>query len=168
MTQPIPWLSMVVATSLNNCIGKGNDLPWRIPEDLKSFKAITKGKTVVMGRKTWDSLPRKPLPERRNIVLTSHTGLSDCITANTMNELLVLLRDEDSKKGCCIIGGASLYSTMLPYATKLLLTRVHTTIEGDTYFPEVNWAEWSLQSVKKISRSPLESWLTEYKRNIKH
>ena len=164
MTTHFPWLSMVVATSLNNCIGKGNDLPWRIPEDLKSFKANTKGKTVVMGRKTWDSLPRRPLLDRRNVVLSSSLESRDCLVVRSFEDLMEVLQDEESQKGCCIVGGATLYRACLPYSGRLLITRVHTTIEGDTYFPEVNWDEWSLQSVKKISITPLESWLTDYKR----
>jgi dihydrofolate reductase len=161
---PLPWLSMVVATSLNNCIGKADTLPWRISEDLKNFKAITENKTIVMGRKTWDSLPKRPLPNRRNVVLSSSLQSGDCLVVHNMKELLNVINDEEAQKGCCVIGGATLYRACLPYVSRLLITRVHTKIEGDTYLPEIDWLKWKMQSVKKISIAPLESWLTEYKR----
>lgn len=126
-------ISLIVACDENRLIGRNGDLPWRLPNDLKHFKALTLGKTILMGRKTWDSLGR-PLPQRENWVLSrdaafsaegcrSFTKLEDALSAHTQGELMV-------------IGGADLYRQALPHAQRLYLTQVHAREQGDTWFPD--------------------------------
>lgn len=132
-------LVLVAALSENRAIGRGGALPWRLPDDLKRFKRLTLGKTILMGRKTWDSLGR-PLPERENWVLTrdpdfaapgarAFRGLEVALAAHPAGELM-------------IIGGADLYQQTLPIATRLELTQVHAQVEGDAFFPALDPAHW--------------------------
>ncbi len=130
-------LSIIVATAENMAIGKNNDLLWHISADLKRFKALTSGHTVVMGRRTLDSLPKKPLPNRRNIVLThdadySYPGVE---VAHTIPELLQMLEGDGE---VFVMGGAALYQQLLPFANKLYVTWVHSVFEGDVFFPAID------------------------------
>jgi dihydrofolate reductase len=121
-------LTLILAMAENGVIGKDGLIPWRIPEDLKRFKALTLGKPVIMGRKTWDSLPRKPLPERRNIVVTRK---EDWQAAGA--ETLAL--DEALKlENAMVIGGAEIYRAALPNADRIELTEVHRAFDGDAIF----------------------------------
>ena len=133
-------ISIIVAFAENNVIGKDNQMPWKLSDDLKRFKAITTGHTVVMGRKTFESLG-KPLPNRKNIVLTSNPAAvpTNVITAGSLQQAIALAEPESE---LFIIGGGDVYRQALPIADRLYLTKVHTDIEGDTYFPEINYAEW--------------------------
>jgi dihydrofolate reductase len=132
-------LSLIVAMDEQRLIGRAGALPWRLPEDLKHFKRLTLGKTVLMGRKTWDSLGR-PLPQRENWVLTrdpafhaegarAFATLDAALAAHPAGELMV-------------IGGAELYRQTLPQAQRLYLTEVHAALEGDTWFPEFDRGQW--------------------------
>ena len=136
-----PRLTLIAALAQNRCIGIGNDMPWHLPEDFAFFKQYTLGKPVVMGRKTWDSLPRKPLPGRRNIVLTRQPGwqAAGAEIAATLEEALSRLQDEPE---IIIMGGAQIYAQALPLATDLRLTEVALHIDGDAFFPALAAADW--------------------------
>ena len=127
-------INMIVATSKNNQIGINNTLPWHISEDLKYFRNTTSGKTVLMGRKTFESIGRA-LPNRRNIVLTRDTEFSykDVETVHSLDKALKLCEQDGD---VFIIGGGEIYATFLPYADYLYITLVDKVIEGDTSFPE--------------------------------
>lgn len=131
----------MVAISQNNAIGCENKLLWHIPNDLKRFKKLTTGHTIVMGMNTYESLPVKPLPNRRNIVMTRKQGieLPGCEIANSLEEAMQML---DSDRENFIIGGAQIYQEFMPYADKLMLTIVHKDFTADTFFPKINFAEW--------------------------
>lgn len=143
-------ISIIVATSKNNVIGIKNQLPWHLPADLKYFKSLTNGRSIIMGRKTYDSIGR-PLPNRENIIITRDENLSS-------TELVVTHSIEEAIQHChgqeevFIIGGDTIYKQTLSIATKLYITRVDTLIEdGDAFFPEINVAEW-----KKVSDEHFE------------
>ena len=135
-------ITLVVAKAANNCIGKNGKLPWHIPEDAKHFRDVTWGKTVVMGRKTWESLPLrfKPLPGRKNVVITRDRSFSapGATVFHDLQEALESLKGED----ICIGGGAEIYKESLPFANKIELTQIHKEYNGDTFFPEINPREW--------------------------
>ncbi|MBR5168209.1 MAG: dihydrofolate reductase [Salinivirgaceae bacterium] len=135
-------LSIIVAIDESNAIGLKNNLLAYIPADLKRFKAITTGHTVVMGSNTWMSLPKRPLPERTNIVITSRSGneFEGATLAHSVEEAMNLLPDNDES---FVMGGASIYKQMLPFATKLYLTLIHRKFEADTFFPEIDYSQWT-------------------------
>jgi dihydrofolate reductase len=123
-------LALIAAVARNRAIGRAGTLPWHIPEDLKRFKRLTTGHAIVMGRRTWASIG-KPLPNRRNVILTSHPVPGMECYRNT-GELLASLASEPR---VFIIGGAALYAAFLETADELYLTLVHRDVEGDTFFP---------------------------------
>jgi len=133
-------LSLIVAMDDNRLIGNKNKLPWHLPADLAFFKRTTMGKPIVMGRKTFQSIG-KPLPGRRNIVITRDTAFSapGCVVTGSIEAAMVLTREDDE---VMLIGGASLYQQTLARATQLYITRIHHSFEGDTWFPEINLGEW--------------------------
>jgi len=135
-------ISIIVAVAENNVIGKDNQLIWHLPEDMKYFKQTTAGHTVVMGRKTWDSLRIKPLPNRRNIVVTSQNRMIEGAEVVNSIEAAVALCEGEAE--CFVIGGETIYRQFLPYTNKLYLTKVHSDFEGDTFFEMLNPAEWEL------------------------
>lgn len=134
-------ISLVVAVARNGVIGREGGLPWHISSDLKRFKEITMGKPVIMGRKTWESLPRKPLPGRRNIVISRQLGFTaeGAVVAATPEEALRLAGDAPE---ATVIGGGEIYRLFWPLADRLYLTEVDLEVEGDTYFPRPEPAEW--------------------------
>ena len=127
----------------NNVIGRDNGLPWRLPEDLRHFKTVTMGKPVLMGRKTWDSLPAKPLLGRSNIVVTRDAELraSGAQIAPNMDEALKLAMALDSEE-IAVIGGAEIYRVAIPVADRIYLTEVHADFEGDTHLAPFERSEW--------------------------
>ena len=131
-------INIIVATSKNRVIGNNNSLIWKLPADLKRFKQITTGSTVVMGRKTYESIG-KPLPNRRNIIITRDTNylVDNCEIVNSLEEALMLCNNE-----CFIIGGGEIYKQSIDIADKIYLTLVQEDFEGDTYFPEIG-KEWT-------------------------
>jgi len=136
-------ISIIVAVSDNLGIGKDNDLLWHIPEDLKRFKKLTMGKTLIMGKKTWESLPRKPLPGRKNIVLTDiPEECIDCsVTAYSIEDALnKCSKDEE----IFIIGGGSVYRQFMPLADRLYITHVHKKSSADVYFPKIDLRKWKV------------------------
>jgi len=134
-------LSIIVAIADNYAIGKDNRLLWHLSDDLKRFKKLTSGKTVIMGRNTYLSLPDGALPNRKNIVITDKRGESfpDCIMAYSVRQALKISEKDHE---CFIMGGGMIYRQLLPMASKLYLTRVHHDFEADTYFPEIDFNEW--------------------------
>ena len=139
-------LSLIAALAENRVIGRDNTLPWRLPNDLKYFKAVTLGKPVIMGRKTWESLGR-PLPGRTNIVITRQAGyapagakvVASLDAAIRLAESVALIDGQDE---CVVIGGAEIYALVLPRCDRLYLTEVHANVEGDTFFPVFDRAQW--------------------------
>ncbi|KPP82598.1 MAG: dihydrofolate reductase FolA [Oceanicaulis sp. HLUCCA04] len=151
-------LSIVVAVAKNGVIGRENDLPWRIPSDLKNFKAVTLGKPIIMGRKTWDSLPRKPLPGRANIVVSRKLGTLDGAQVFSDADAAVAAACEiaakDGAAEVCLIGGAALYEALLPRTDRIYLTEVDLEPEGDAHFPMLNPVEWREVSAKAFDPAP--------------
>jgi dihydrofolate reductase len=133
-------VSSVVAISENNAIGKDNKLLWYLPTDLKHFKQITNGQTIIMGRKTFDSMG-KPLPNRRNIVITRNPDLKldGAEVTNSVAEALSLCKTE---KEVFIIGGAEIYKQAMDQTNRIYLTRVHQRFDADAYFPELDMTKW--------------------------
>lgn len=146
-------VSIIAAIAKNNVIGNRNQIPWYLPADLAHFKALTLNHSVIMGRKTYESIITrlgKPLPERQNIVVTSQPNFQapGCVVAHSLTEALEKISATDE---IFIIGGASLYITALSIATRLYLTEVDAEIPGDTFFPAWNKKDWQLE--KEIFRS---------------
>jgi len=134
-------ISIIVAIAENRAIGKDNRLLWHLSDDLKRFKKLTTGHTLIMGRNTFLSLPNGALPNRRHIVISDMEGESfkGCEMASSIEEALSLAgRDEE----CFVIGGGMVYQQFLPLAGKLYLTRVHESFEADTFFPEIDFSQW--------------------------
>jgi len=136
-------LVLIAALDRNRAIGRGNALPWHLPDDLKRFKALTLGKPVLMGRKTAESLGRA-LPKRRNLVLTRSGRVPfDGMQAVATLDQACALADADGAAELCVIGGAELYALTLPFATHLHLTHVDTEVDdADTFFPAYDAARW--------------------------
>lgn len=134
-------ISIIVAVAENYAIGLNNDLLCHLSDDLKRFKKLTTGNVIVMGKKTYESLPVKPLPNRLNIVITDNPTdcFDNCITAFSIEDAVEKM---DNEKENFIIGGGSIYKQFLPIADHLYLTRIHKTFEADTFFPEINEDDW--------------------------
>lgn len=150
-----PKLTLVVAIAKNGVIGRDGDLPWRLSSDLKRFKAATMGKPVLMGRKTWESLPRKPLPGRPNLILTRDANFAapDAWVYTDLAAMLAAGRAMAATAGveeACIIGGAQLYGATLPLADRIVLTEVNLEPAGDAHL-ELDLASW-----REVSREHVE------------
>jgi len=137
-------VSLVVAASTNNVIGRDGGLPWHLPDDLRHFKRITTGKPVIMGRRTFESIGR-PLPDRHNIVMTRDADYAaeGCDVVSSVAEALELADDADE---VMVIGGGQVYRDFLPHADRIYLTRVQAEVQGDTLFPEFDRDAWRLVS----------------------
>ncbi|HET7201841.1 MAG TPA: dihydrofolate reductase [Steroidobacteraceae bacterium] len=135
-----PLVSIVVAMDERDAIGHEGGLPWRLPGDLKRFKALTMGKPVVMGRKTWESIG-KPLPGRHNIVVTRRRGL-EVPGVTVVDSVTAAITAAGDAPEVCIIGGAEIYRLALPITDVLHVTRVHATVAADTHFPSIDPADW--------------------------
>ena len=129
-------LIAIAACDPDRVIGRNGQLPWHLPEDLKLFKRITLGHPIVMGRRTWDSLPRRPLPGRDNIVFSGHLTDPGAIVLKDASRLSGLIGERDAY----LIGGAALYTALLPFCQSLILTHVHQRHPGDVFFPEYEQA----------------------------
>jgi dihydrofolate reductase len=134
-------LTIIAAISENNVIGINGQLPWKIPEDLHRFKKLTMGNTIIMGRKTFESIG-KPLPGRENIVLTRQPNYKEqgIILAHTIEEAIAISKNDS----IYAIGGQEIYRATLPLANAMEITRVHRNYEGDTFFPEIDYSQWKL------------------------
>lgn len=146
-------ISIIVAIASNFAIGKDNDLLWHISKDLKRFKELTQGHFIVMGKKTYFSLPRRPLPKRTNMIITDIEGeeIDDCLMAYSIEDAISKMDSEDEN---FIIGGGSIYAQFVKHATKMYITRVHKDFEGDVFFPEFNTKEWKLAEVVDVNDDP--------------
>lgn len=152
-------LCLIVARARNGVIGKDNDLPWRLSDDLKHFKATTKGCPVIMGRKTWESLPRRPLPGRDNIVLSrdgqyAAPGARVFTSIDASIEAGRGLAAVASKNEIFVTGGSAIYAAALPYADRLYITEVDTEIDGDATFPDFDEALFSETERRQVSADP--------------
>jgi dihydrofolate reductase len=136
-------ISIIVAVSDDWGIGKDNELLWHISEDLKRFKRLTLGKTVIMGKKTWESLPKKPLPGRKNVVLTDNPNelIENSVTAYSIEDALGKCEKNEE---IFIIGGGSIYRQFMPVADRLYITHVHKKAAADIYFPEIDLTIWEV------------------------
>lgn len=153
-------VKIIAAVAANNVIGKGDELPWHLPSDLKRFKRLTEGNIVIMGRKTYDSIMKrngKPLPNRINIVVSrtmsyaSARGVwvtDDLIKAVQLAEMMKINRERE----IFVIGGASVYKQAIPIASEILLTKIHKSYDGDVLFPEFRESEWRVQ--EKVLHKP--------------
>jgi len=143
-----PLVSIVAAMSENRVIGRGNRLPWHLPADLAHFKELTLNKPIVMGRRTWESLPGL-LPQRTHIVVTRNPSYraEDCILVGSLKEAITAA---GSAPEVMVVGGAKLYRDMLPLALRMYLTIVGTALEGDVFFPDWNPACW--HEVARVER----------------
>jgi len=151
MTPPLQ-LSLVAAMGSNRVIGNGPDIPWKIPGEQKIFRRLTEGKTIVMGRKTFDSIG-KPLPNRTTIIVTRNPGyvIAGCLVAHSLDEAIAMA----SKLGpeLLIAGGAEIYAQALPRADRLYLTEIHQAFDGDAFFPAFSAAEFNQVSTEEIEAS---------------
>ena len=136
-------LTLIAAASENNALGKDNDLVWHLPDDFKRFKALTSGHYIVMGRKTFESFP-KPLPNRTHVIITRQNNYEvpeGCIVVNSLSKAIEVCPENEA---VFIIGGGQIYKQSIAIADKIELTRVHTTVEADAFFPEIDDAIWEV------------------------
>ena len=156
-------ISIIVDVSEDLGIGKDNELLWHISEDLKRFKRLTTGNAVIMGKKTWESLPRKPLPGRKNIVLTDNSKevIENAITAYSLHDAIDKCSSEEE---IFIIGGGSIYRQYMPLADRLFITHVHRKTEADIYFPEIDPAVWEVTEKEEFAGSDIPYTYTIYER----
>ncbi|MCC6170967.1 MAG: dihydrofolate reductase [Gammaproteobacteria bacterium] len=167
--QDLPQVTLVVAVADNGVIGRDGALPWRLPEDLRRFKAQTLGKPVLMGRRTFESIGRA-LPGRRNIVLTRRRGYrvpDEAGAVTVVHDWEAALHAADGAPELMVIGGAEIYAMALPWATRVLLTRVHAAVEGDTRLPPFDprhWVEASVEHHARDARNALDMSFVELRR----
>jgi dihydrofolate reductase len=154
-------ISIIVAASTNNAIGKQGELPWKISDDLKRFKALTLGKPIVMGRRTYESIGR-PLPGRQNIVITRQAGF-DAQGCDVVASPQEALRVASSAGEIFVIGGSEIYALFLPKAHRLHLTRVHTHIDGDAFFPDIDEQIWQLVDAEAHVASDVNQFPFEFR-----
>lgn len=137
-------ISMIAAIAKNNCIGKNGKLPWNIPEDMKRFREITNNKPVIMGRKTWESIPERfrPLPNRTNIIVTRQNQYQVSNDVMVTNSLTEALQKTQTAAEVMIIGGSELYKEGIEQANKLYITHINQTVDGDVFFPTIDLTIW--------------------------
>jgi dihydrofolate reductase len=152
-------LAIIVAAAQNGVIGRNNALPWHLSEDLKYFKRMTMGKPIVMGRKTFESIGR-PLPGRTNIVITRNETYSaeGVKVVAALEDALALAENIaliDGVDEAVVIGGAEIYATAIPVASRLYLTEVHADVEGDAFLPDIDWSQWrEISRERHVAREP--------------
>lgn len=155
-------LSFIVAMDKNRVIGLNNDLPWYIPNDLKFFKEKTTGHTILMGRKTFDSLGRV-LPNRKHVVLTrgQNEFPDEVVVLHEIDQLLAYIK-ENKDEEIFLIGGGHLFEQMLPYADRLYITEINEAFEGDVFFPEIDHSKWLETSRTKGPRDEKNDYDYDY------
>lgn len=155
-------LSIIVAIANNNVIGKDNKLIWHLPEDLKRFKTLTTGHTIIMGRKTFESLGRV-LPNRKHVVLCKSGNLkTDNENVKVISDISALEPYIQSEEENFVIGGGQIYNMLMPYATKLYITKIYQDFQGDTFFPEIDLQEWKIVSIQKGTKNEDNPYEYEY------
>lgn len=159
-------ISFLWAEDSNGLIGKNNDLPWRLPADLKYFKETTMGNPIVMGRKTFESIG-KPLPGRKNIILTRDESYraADCLVFYGKEPLLQWIEQQNTE--VFITGGAEIFQLFLAEVNRLYVTKIFHTFEGDAYFPKLDWSKWQLASSQaglKNEKNPYDYEFQIYER----
>ena len=159
MTHSNQIITIIVAASENNVIGKNNDLIWRLPNDLKRFKELTSGHSIIMGRKTFESLPGI-LPNRKHIVLTRKHKYEFPENISVVNNFDEALHEARSDLNPFIIGGGEIYKSGIKFAGKIELTRVHENFDGDTFFPKINSDTWTL--INRVENNSDEKHLHNY------
>lgn len=163
-------LSIIVAKAQNNIIGKDNKLLWHISEDLKRFKDLTTGHTIIMGRKTFESLGRI-LPNRKHIVFTQNPDFKvNDENVKVVHSMLEIQEYIDSKEENFVIGGAMIYNLLMPYVNKMYVTELHKDFEGDAFFPKINsdiWKEISREKGKNTEENDLDYDFVIYERKNK-
>lgn len=154
-------VTLVVGIAANGVIGRDGGLPWRLSTDLRRFKATTLGKAVVMGRKTWEGLPKRPLPDRRNVVVTRDRSYAaqDAEVVFSLADALDRLRGEEE---VCVIGGGEIYRQALPVADRLDVTHVLAEIDGDTFFPSIDPEAWHVVSSTDVPAGEKDSHATRH------
>jgi dihydrofolate reductase len=144
-------ISLIVAASENNVIGKNGQLPWHLPSDMKYFRETTMGHCVIMGRKNFDSIPEKfrPLQGRTNIIVTRQKNYSapGCVVVNSIEKALDKATEKNETEAF-IIGGGEIFKQSMGLADKIYLTRIHAKFDGDVFFPSINMKEWKEESVQ--------------------
>lgn len=157
--------SIIVAIGKHNEIGKDNDLLWHLSDDLKRFKALTTGHTIIMGRKTFDSLPKGALPNRRNIVLSSQNlKLERTEVYSSLDEIKKNIKSDEQ---VFIIGGASLYNMLIDKVEKIYLTQVHESFKADVFFPEINWSDWEVSRSIEVPKGEKNEYAHTYSELIR-
>ena len=161
-------VAIYVAIAENGVIGREGGLPWRLSTDLKRFKEGTMGKPIVMGRKTWESFPRRPLPGRQNIVITRDKAYraEGADVAHSLEDALALARIRArctvGADEICVIGGGEIYAQALPLADRLHVTHVLAAIEGDAHFPPIDSAKWRIVSEENVPAGEKDSHAARY------
>ena len=149
-------LSLIVARAKDGAIGKDNQIPWHIPEDLRMFQRETTGGALIMGRKTWESLPVRPLKNRLNCVLSRDGGIAENVFASLTDA--VRFCEDQGHFRIYIIGGEAVFAEALPIADRLLLTEVDTTVPGaEAFFPDFDEAEWRQIATRALPSDPAAS-----------
>src|SRR5690606_31106012 len=160
-------ISFIVAMDRNHVIGSNNQMPWHLPNDLRFFKETTTGNTIVMGRKTFESIGRV-LPNRKHIVITkSTTDFPNEVEIVHDIETIVKLSEDNNEEELFVIGGGNIFKQLLPYADKLYVTLINETFEGDVFFPVISMEEWEEVSREKgiqNERNPYEYYFIQYVR----
>lgn len=155
-------LSIIVAVAKNNVIGKDNQLIWHLPEDLKRFKRLTTNHTIIMGRKTFESLGRV-LPNRKHVILCNDAEMNiDDENVEILDDILKLKKYKDSKEENFVLGGATIYKLLMPYADKMYVTHINEEFEGDVYFPEISKNDWKITEREKGLRDEKNPFDYEY------
>ena len=167
MKFPNKTITIIVAASENNAIGKNNDLIWDLPNDLKRFKKLTSGHCIIMGRKTFDSFPGL-LPNRKHIIISnkSQESFSEMVTAvNNLDDAIKATGEDDNPY---IIGGGQIYKIAMSYCDKIELTRFHKKFEADTFFPKIDTDKWKLINSEKHEKDERHDFSYTYKTYIKN
>ncbi len=157
-------LSLIVAKAENNVIGKDNKLLWHLPEDLKRFKNLTTGHTIIMGRKTFESLGRV-LPNRKHVVFTQNPNFKvDDVNVKIVHSLQDIQEYVEDKNENFVIGGEKIYNLLMPYVSKMYITEIHKDFDGDTFFPNVDLESWKETSREKMNADDFDYDFVVYER----
>ena len=157
-------LSLIVAKAENNVIGKDNKLLWHLPEDLKRFKNLTTGHTIIMGRKTFESLGRV-LPNRKHVVFTQNPNFKvDDVNVKVVHSLSDIQEYVEDKNENFVIGGEKIYNLLMPYVSKMYITEIHKDFDGDTFFPNVDLESWKETSREKMNADDFDYDFVVYER----